>query len=114
MSVSCIRTIEAGTKMVDLFDLYNKRALAIQLEEHYEQRQKELDYQKMQIFEFVKLREEAEKAIKPRSLDPMRRGAPKKLTEPIPSFSQSVILLLFSLMIQYRMFTAITTNLRFQ
>ena len=36
MSVSCIRTIEAGTKMVDLFDLYNKRALAIQLEEHYE------------------------------------------------------------------------------
>jgi hypothetical protein len=43
----------------------------------------------MQIFEFMKMREAAEKIIKPRSEDPMRRGT-KKITESIPSFSQNV------------------------
>jgi hypothetical protein len=50
MAVSCVRTLEAGTKLVDMFDLFNKRALAIQLEEHYEERQREIDYEKMQVF----------------------------------------------------------------
>lgn len=90
LATSCIRSIEAGRKLVDLFDYYNRRTLAIQLEEHYEQRQKQLDYELTQNFQFMKLREEAEKNIQPRTLDPMRRNGPKKTTDPIPSFSQNV------------------------
>ena len=52
--------------------------------------QREADYEKMQIFSFMKLREEAEKSIKPRSEDPMKRNAPRKPAETLPSFSQSV------------------------
>lgn len=52
--------------------------------------QKVADYEKMQIFSFMKLREEAEKSIKPRSEDPMKRGVSRKAAESLPSFSQSV------------------------
>jgi len=43
----------------------------------------------MQIFEFVKMREQAEKTIKPSTNDIMKKPS-KKITEQIPSFSQSV------------------------
>jgi hypothetical protein len=90
LATSCIRSIEAGRKLVDLFDYYNRRTLAIQLEDHYEQRQKQLDYELTQNFHFMKLREEAEKHIHPRTQDPMRRNGPRKTTDPLPSFSQNV------------------------
>jgi hypothetical protein len=44
----------------------------------------------MQIFEFVKAREEAEKIVRPRSEDPMKRNMNRK-AESIPSLSQSVV-----------------------
>lgn len=50
----------------------------------------------MQIFEFMKLREEAEKSIIPRGEDPMKRLANRR-AESIPSFSQNVNLLLLSI-----------------
>jgi len=49
----------------------------------------------MQIFEFVKMREQAEKTIKPSTNDIMKKPS-KKMTEQIPSFSQSVAINLLS------------------
>ena len=37
---SNIRSIEAGRKLVELFDYYNRRNLAIELEAYYDERQK--------------------------------------------------------------------------
>ena len=86
---SCLRSIESLKKASDLFDDYKKRSLAIQMENFCEEEQKEQEYEQMQIFNFVRVREEAEKVVKPKSYDPMRRGS-RKNAEKIPSFSQSV------------------------
>ncbi len=50
-----------------------------------------MDFEQMQDLAFMRLREEAEKCIKPRHEDPMRRTSHRK-TEAIPSFSQSVVI----------------------
>jgi hypothetical protein len=68
MAKTCLRSLEATRKLIELFDYYNKRSLAIQMEEFCEEKQREIDYEQMQVFEFIKMRES------------------------IPSFSQSVTL----------------------
>jgi hypothetical protein len=87
--------MEVSRKIVDLFDYENQRSLAIQFEEYCDEKQKEIEYEQMQDLAFLRLREEAERCIKPRHEDPMKRTSYKK-PESIPSFSQSVILTLYS------------------
>ena len=59
------------------------------MEEYCELKQKETDYEKMQIFEFIKMREAAEQTIKPKTNDIMRRPLKKNIGS-FPSLSQSV------------------------
>ncbi len=92
MCLTCIRSVDGLKKMTQFFDIYNMRALAIQLQEYYEQKQKELEYEQLQIFSFMRLREAAEKSIKPRSEDPMRRAPLKKVAEPAPILFHNVIM----------------------
>lgn len=40
LAKTCLRSIEGTRKLVDLFDHFNKRGLAIQLEEYCDERQK--------------------------------------------------------------------------
>jgi hypothetical protein len=56
---------------------------------------KEMDYDNMQQLDLMKLREEAERCIKPRSEDPMKRTAHRKI-DSIPNLSQSVFFNIFS------------------
>ena len=96
MAKSCIRSMDVSSNMSDLFDSYGSRGMSIQMEESHDERVRELEYEQMQIFEFMQMRKEAEKTIKPRSNDIMRKPAKRLMNEPIPSFSQSVHLFLSS------------------
>ena len=100
MCLTCIRSVDGLKKMTEFFDIYNMRSLAIQLEECHEEKQKELEYEQLQIFSFMRLREAAEKSIKPRSEDPMRRAPVKRTAEPVPTLIQNVKISLFRVKIR--------------
>lgn len=93
-----IRTIEAGKRLIDIFDDLKLRALAVELEIYFEEKEKELEYEMMQTLEMDQLRAEAEKNIKPKGQNnPFNRKKNNDLSS-IPSLNNSQIVISLSIL----------------
>lgn len=50
MAKACIRSMDVSKNISDLFDSYGSRSMSIQMEESHEEKEKEVEYEQMQIF----------------------------------------------------------------
>jgi hypothetical protein len=93
---SQIMSVEAGRNLTDMFDECGQRALAIELEYFFDEKQKEAEYEAIQELGLQELRAKAPLAVKQHSNNPMNPKFRKPHREVIPFTiaSQSVISLL--------------------